>query len=106
VILEFADGSKTVSPISTLFAEGSTPYLLVFPNPVTDQTFRFRIDPENELLECRLYDVKGREFVLNTNEREMSGAITARPAGHIPSGTYILKIVTDTGSMSQSIFVL
>ena len=106
VILEFANGSKTVSPISTVFAEGSTPYLLVFPNPVTDQTFRFRINPEDELLECRLYDVKGREFVLNTNEREMSGAITARPAGHIPSGTYILKIVTDTGSTSQSIFVL
>lgn len=106
VTLAFADGSTTVSPISTVFAEGSTPYLLVFPNPVTDQTFRFRIDPENELLECKLYDVKGREFVLSTNDREISGAITARPAGHIPSGNYILKIVTTSGSTSQSLFVL
>lgn len=106
VVLELSNGIKTSSPISTLFADGSTPYLLVFPNPVIDQTFRFRIEPENEIVECKLYDVKGRAFILNTNQREMPGAVTARPAGHIPSGNYILRVITNAGNTAQSIFVL
>ncbi|HEV7382604.1 MAG TPA: T9SS type A sorting domain-containing protein, partial [Dyadobacter sp.] len=106
VTLDLADGTTTTSSISTVFNDESTPYLLVFPNPVVDQTFRFRIDPRQEILECKLYDVKGREFGLNTNEREMSGSVTARPVIHIPPGNYILQVITNGGSIAQSILVL
>jgi hypothetical protein len=106
VMFEFTNGERTFSPIATLFAEGVTPYLLVFPNPVTNQTFRLRTEPDNEILACKLYDMSGREFMLNINNREMQDAITARPAGHLSSGRYILKVITQDGSTSQSVLIL
>jgi hypothetical protein len=103
VILEYSDGSKHSSPIATVFQEGAPPHFLVFPNPVTSQQFHLRSDTENQILECRLFDILGKEHQLTINDRELAGTITARPVSHLPAGNYILRITSDLGTISQII---
>ncbi|MCE7041023.1 T9SS type A sorting domain-containing protein [Dyadobacter sp. CY312] len=103
VILEFSNGEIRFSPIATVFQNGAPPHFLVFPNPVTSQQFHLRSDTENQILECRLYDISGKEHRLTTNDREMAGTITARPISHLPAGNYILRITSDLGTSSQII---
>jgi hypothetical protein len=105
VMLEFSNGNKQFSPIATVFQDGAPPYFLVFPNPVTRQQFYLRSDQDNQILECRLFDVSGKEHLITTNDREMTGTITVKPLSHLPSGRYILRITSKLGTSSQIILL-
>ena len=103
VVSEFSNGVKRFSPIATVFQDGAPPHFLVFPNPVTSQQFHLRYEKENQILECKLFDISGKEHEVLTNDREMAVTITARPVSHLPAGNYILRITSDLGTSSQII---
>ncbi len=100
---EDVEGQASFSPIATVFEANSLPPFIAFPNPVSDQLFYLRSETEQPILDCRLYNIYGKEHPISTNSNEMSGAIAVRPTTFLPSGLYILLIKTPTGSTSQTI---
>ncbi|WAC11568.1 T9SS type A sorting domain-containing protein [Dyadobacter pollutisoli] len=100
--MEYANGTVAYSTIVTIFLNGAPPDLLVFPNPVANQQFYLKAKT-GTTIQCMLFDISGNEHPVYTSDREAIGLITVRPVYHLPSGVYILKTVTDTGSTTQRI---
>jgi hypothetical protein len=100
--MEYSNGKIAYSTIVTLFLNGAPPELLVFPNPVTSQQFYLKAET-GRIIQYALFDMEGNEHPIYTSDREAIGLITVRPMYHLPSGVYILKILTDKGMNTQRI---
>jgi hypothetical protein len=102
VQMVYTNGNIAHSTIVTVFQNGAPEPWTVFPNPVTQQQFFIR--PSEELnVQCRLFDVAGREHPIFTSEREAVGLISVRPQYALPAGKYVLQMVTDSQTKTQSI---
>ncbi len=75
----------------------------VYPNPFNPQTtIRFSV-PEASVVKLVVYDVLGREVrVLVDGTREAGTHEVVFEAGNLPSGTYLVRLVTPAGSFVQT----
>ncbi|MCE6988507.1 sialate O-acetylesterase [Dyadobacter sp. CY323] len=100
--MEHLNGNTSYSTIVTIFLNGAPQDLLVFPNPVINQQFYLKAETGNAI-QCMLFDMRGNEHPIYVSDREAIGLITVRPVHYLPSGIYILKIVTETGASTQRV---
>ncbi len=88
-----------------LAAEVPTEYVLeaAYPNPFNPQTtIRFSV-PESAQVRLAVYDVLGRQVrVLIDGTREAGTHEVVFEAGDLPSGTYLVRLVTPAGSFVQT----
>jgi hypothetical protein len=73
--------------------EISVPKPELFPNPFTD-AFQIRFPADAEAYEIELFDVHGRRIFINYTR---SGASIYVEPAELPSGTYFLKVTSDSG---------
>ncbi|OPZ97376.1 MAG: Alpha/beta hydrolase family protein [Bacteroidetes bacterium ADurb.Bin408] len=76
--------------------------ILIYPNPLGSRSFlTLAYLPENENAEVEINDIRGRTL----SRKSLKGSSTIDMSG-IPSGTYILKILTQERIISRKLVVL
>lgn len=103
------EGTNEEISYSTALAilkEGTPPNFVVFPNPVTKQQFYLRPDVMETDIQCSIYDIRGREHPIIVSDSEIIGLLSIQPVHHLPTGNYILRIVTNSGISTQLVTFL
>jgi hypothetical protein len=79
---------------------------LVYPNPTTGE-LRFEIrDMRNEICDIKIFDVYGREIVVEISNLNTQISNLQIDISHLQSGVYFVKIETETGTITQKIMKL
>jgi hypothetical protein len=104
--MEDKNGETSYSALLAAFQEGTPPDFVVFPNPVTKQYFYLRFSKSETNIQYTLFDTRGREHAIEISDNEVIGLLSVRPVNHLPSGNYILRVTTETGSRTQNIFIV
>ncbi|WP_159469366.1 sialate O-acetylesterase [Dyadobacter sp. 3J3] len=103
---EDINGEISYSTVLAILKEGTPPNFVVFPNPVTQQQFYIRPDRIETDIQCSIFDIRGREHPIVVSDSEIIGLLSIRPVHNLPTGNYILKIVTDSGITTQLVIFL
>ncbi len=78
-----------------------------FPNPASDETVIIYTVEKPTEIHLALYDMQGRELMVLVDERtEIGEYATTVDVDNIPSGLYLYRLTTPTGSISRQITVL
>lgn len=104
VILETTVGIETNHPgqIPETFS-----LMQNYPNPFNDATVIPFDLPENHHVSLRLYDIRGSLVRTVLDRRLERGSYSIRlTAEHLPSGVYIYRIRTDSGSLSRKLVLM
>ncbi len=101
--MEYADGKSEVSAALVVFGDNAPPGFTVFPNPVEGQYFFLR--PNTADVDCKLYlyDMRGKQHPVETDDTQVVGVIMAKPVYAVPAGMYILKIVSGDAITTQKV---
>ena len=67
--------------------------LKLYPNPVQDEII---IDTENKIYTCEIFDILGKAILTYNNLSQNTIEISS-----IPSGPYLLKIITSKGTQTN-----
>ncbi|MCF0057618.1 sialate O-acetylesterase [Dyadobacter sp. CY356] len=100
---EGVNGEISYSTILAVLKEGAPPNYVVFPNPVTTNQFFIRPDNSDTAIQCSIFDTRGREHPLIISDIEIIGLLLLRPVYSLPTGNYILKIVSKSGVSTQNV---
>ncbi|MBE9465439.1 sialate O-acetylesterase [Dyadobacter subterraneus] len=100
---ESINGEISYSTILAILKEGTPPNFVVFPNPVTKQQFYLRPDNSETDIQCSIFDIRGREHPIVISDSEVIGLLSLRPVHALPTGNYILKIVSKSGVSTQNV---
>lgn len=100
---EGTNGEISYSTVLAVLKEGTPPNFVVFPNPVTRQQFYLRPDVMETDIQCSIFDIRGREHPIVVSDSEIIGLLSLRPVHSLPTGNYILKIVSKSGVSTQSV---
>ncbi|MEO6685260.1 MAG: sialate O-acetylesterase [Dyadobacter sp.] len=103
---EGINGEISYSTVLAILKEGTPPNFVVFPNPVTQQQFYLRPDSMETDIQCSIFDIRGREHPIVVSDSEIIGLLSIRPVHNLPTGNYILKIVSKSGVNTQLIIFL
>ncbi len=78
-----------------------------FPNPVSDETvITYTVERPTDI-HLAVYDMQGRELMVLVDGRKEVGEYSATvDVSSIPSGLYLYRLITPTGSISRQITVL
>nr|WP_295929097.1 T9SS type A sorting domain-containing protein [uncultured Dyadobacter sp.] len=98
----YSNSETAYSAIVTVFRNGAPPAWTVFPNPVTQQQF-YLMPSESKDIQCRLFDVAGKEHPVLASEQEAVGLISVRPFYPLPAGKYILQISSADQTATRSV---
>jgi hypothetical protein len=103
VRMEFDDGTYSHSPVVTVLEPGAIQKLIVFPNPVRQQTFYLQADPATPAPQISLFDAAGRSHPLFVSDREIIGLLSVRPLHTLPAGVYLLRIAAEADVTTQKL---
>ncbi|GLU54040.1 T9SS type A sorting domain-containing protein [Dyadobacter frigoris] len=100
---EDINGEISYSTVLAILKEGTPPNFVIFPNPVTKQQFYIRPDNSETDIQCSIFDIRGREHPIIVSDTEIIGLLSLRPVHSLPTGNYILKIVSKSGVSTQNV---